>query len=89
MAEVLCVHRQVKLLNKAAAVSKKKPNAAVVVISYMRSRASRPYQQRPGFAAQASTFSREHELLQPGFRPISSKGAASNDSRCGNADLIS
>src|SRR6202048_61154 len=34
MAEVLCVYRQVKLLKNAAAVSKKKSNDAVAVISY-------------------------------------------------------
>src|SRR5438105_9277774 len=34
MAEVLCVYRQVKILKKSAAVSKKKSNDEVAVISY-------------------------------------------------------
>ena len=34
MAEVLCVYRQVKILKKAAAVSKKKPSDAVAIVSY-------------------------------------------------------
>ena len=34
MAEVLCVYRQVKLLKKTAAASRKKPRDAVAVISY-------------------------------------------------------
>src|SRR5271170_3975622 len=46
MAEVLCVYRQVKILKKAAAVSKKKPSDAVAVISYDENRVSRP-SQRP------------------------------------------
>jgi len=34
MAECLCVYRQVKILKKAAAVSKKKRATPVAVISY-------------------------------------------------------
>ena len=51
MAEVLCVYRQVKILKKAAAVSKTKPSDQVAIVSYdekpgiglaTRSRVSRP-----------------------------------------------
>jgi hypothetical protein len=46
MAEVLCVYRQVKILKKATAVSKKKPSDAVAIISY---------DEKPGIQAIAST----------------------------------
>src|ERR1700674_1160113 len=46
MAEVLCVYRQVKILKKSAAVSKKKSNDAVAVISY---------DEKPGIQAIATT----------------------------------
>jgi hypothetical protein len=46
MAEVLCVYREVRLLKKAAAVSKKKPNDAVAIISY---------DEKPGIQAIATT----------------------------------
>src|SRR5271156_2282739 len=46
MAEVLCVYRQVKILKRAAAVSKKKPSDAVAVISY---------DEKPGIQAIATT----------------------------------
>jgi transposase len=65
IAEVLCVYRQVKILKKATAVSKKKPSDAVAIISY---------DEKPGIQAIASTapdlppepgvhatFTREHE----------------------------
>src|SRR5580658_6028411 len=67
MAEVLCVYREVKILKRAAAVSKAKerPNDAVAIISY---------DEKPGIQAIATTapdlppepgvhatFAREHE----------------------------
>jgi hypothetical protein len=65
MAEVLCVYRQVKLLKKATAASRKKPSDAGAVISY---------DEKPGIQAIATTapdlppvpgmhatFAREHE----------------------------
>src|SRR6202011_1040402 len=70
MAEVLCVYRQVKILEKSAAVSKKKSNDAVAVISY---------DEKPGIQAIATTapdlppvpgvhatFAREHEYKRHG-----------------------
>src|ERR1700685_1202903 len=70
MAEVLCVYRQVKVLKKAAAVSKKKPTDAVAIISY---------DDKPGIQAIATTapdlppepgvyatFAREHEYKRHG-----------------------
>src|SRR5205807_3772135 len=70
MAEVLCVYRQVKILKKSAAVSKKKSNDAVAVISY---------DEKPGIQAIATTapdlppvpgvhatFAREHEYKRHG-----------------------
>ena len=70
MAEVLCVYRQVKILKKAAAVSKKKPSDAVAIISY---------DEKPGIQAIATTapdlppepgvhatFAREHEYKRYG-----------------------
>ena len=70
MAEVLCVYRQVKILKQSAAVSKKKPNDAVAVISY---------DEKPGIQAIATTapdlppvpgmhatFAREHEYKRHG-----------------------
>src|SRR6202167_5987138 len=46
MAEVLCVYRQVKVLKKAPAVSKKKPSDAVAIVSY---------DEKPGIQAIATT----------------------------------
>ena len=46
MAEVLCVYREVKVMKKAAAVSKKKPSDAVAIISY---------DEKPGIQAIATT----------------------------------
>ncbi len=46
MAEVPCVYRQVKILKKAAAVSKKKPSDAVAIVSY---------DEKPGIQAIATT----------------------------------
>ena len=70
MAEVLCVYRQVKVLKKAAAVSKKKPSDAVAIVSY---------DEKPGIQAIATTapdlppepgvhatFAREHEYKRHG-----------------------
>ena len=70
MADVLCVYRQVKMLKKAAASSKKKPNDPVVVISY---------DEKPGIQALATTapdlppkpgihptFARDHEYKRHG-----------------------
>src|SRR6202011_126832 len=70
MAEVLCVYRQVKILKKSAAVSKKKSNDAVAGISY---------DEKPGVQAIATTapdlppvpgvhatFAREHEYKRHG-----------------------
>src|SRR5471030_512486 len=70
MAQVLCVYRQVKILKKAAAVSKKKPSDAVAIVSY---------DEKPGIQAIATTaldlppvpgvhatFAREHEYKRHG-----------------------
>lgn len=70
MAEVLCVYRQVKILRKAAASSKKKPSNPVAVISY---------DEKPGIQALATTaadlppkpgiyptFARDHEYKRHG-----------------------
>jgi transposase len=70
MAEVLCVYRQVKILKKATASSKKKPSDAVAIISD---------DEKPGIQAIASTapdlppepgvratFTREHEYKRHG-----------------------
>jgi len=72
MAEVLCVYRQVKILKRAAAVSKAKkgPSDAVAIISY---------DEKPGIQAIATTapdlppepgvhatFAREHEYKRYG-----------------------
>src|SRR6202047_1209798 len=71
MAEVLCVYRQVKILKKSAAVSKKnKPSDAVAIVSY---------DEKPGIQAIATTapdlppdpgvyatFAREHEYKRYG-----------------------
>jgi transposase len=70
MAEVLCVYRQVKILKKAAASSKKKPSDPVAVISY---------DEKPGIQALATTapdlppkpgiyptFARDHEYKRHG-----------------------
>src|ERR1700726_3805307 len=70
MAEVLCVYRQVKVLKKAAAVSKKKPSDAVAIVSY---------DEKPGIQAIGTTapdlppepgvhapFAREHEYKRHG-----------------------
>src|SRR5207249_6541516 len=46
MAEVLCVYRQVKILKKAAAASKKKPGKPVAIVSY---------DEKPGIQAIATT----------------------------------
>jgi hypothetical protein len=46
MAEVLCVYREVRILKKAAAVSKKEPGDAVAIISY---------DEKPGIQAIATT----------------------------------
>ena len=46
MAEVLCVYRQVKILKKAAAVSKTKPSDQVAIVSY---------DEKPGIQAIATT----------------------------------
>ena len=65
MAEVLCIYRQVRILKKAAAVSKQNPSNQVAVVSY---------DEKPGIQAVATTapdlqpkpgvhatFAREHE----------------------------
>jgi len=70
MAQVLCVYRQVKILKKATAVSKKKPSDAVAIVSY---------DEKPGIQAIATTapdlppepgvhatFAREHEYKRHG-----------------------
>ena len=70
MAEVLCVYRQVKILKKAAAVSKTKPSDQVAIVSY---------DEKPGIQAIAmtvpdlpsgpgvhATFAREHEYKRHG-----------------------
>ena len=70
MAEVLCVYRKVKLLKKAAARSKQKPNERVAVVSY---------DEKPGIQAIATTspdlppkpgvhasFARDHEYKRHG-----------------------
>jgi hypothetical protein len=46
MAEVLCVYREVRILKRAAAVSKKGPSEAVAIISY---------DEKPGIQAIATT----------------------------------
>jgi hypothetical protein len=69
MAEVLCVYRQVKLLKKATAVSKKKPRDVAII----------SYDEKPGIQAIATiapdlppkpgvhaTFAREHEYKRHG-----------------------
>jgi hypothetical protein len=45
MAEVLCVYRQVKILKKAAAASKKKPTAVTII----------SYDEKPGIQAIETT----------------------------------
>jgi transposase len=70
MAEVLCVYRQVKIMQKAAARAKTKPCDAVAIVSY---------DEKPGIQAIASTapdlppvpgahatFAREHEYQRHG-----------------------
>jgi transposase len=70
MAEVLCLYRQVKILKKAAAASKKKKPAEVAIISY---------DEKPGIQAIETTapdlppepgvhatFAREHEYKRRG-----------------------
>ena len=70
MAEVLCVYRKVKLLKKAAARSKQKPNNRVAIVSY---------DEKPGIQAIATTspdlppepgvhatFARDHEYKRHG-----------------------
>jgi transposase len=70
MAEVRCVYREVRILKKAAAVSKKAPGDAVAIISY---------DEKPGIQAIATTapdlppepgvhatFAREHEYVRHG-----------------------
>ena len=46
MAEVLCIYRKVKLLEKAAARPKRKPNDRVAIVSY---------DEKPGIQAIATT----------------------------------
>ena len=70
MADVLCVYRKVKLLKKAAVVSKKEPSDALAIISY---------DEKPGIQAIATTspdlppepgvhatFARDHEYKRHG-----------------------
>src|SRR6202048_4696804 len=70
MAEVLCVYRKVKVLKKAAALSKNKPSDRVAIISY---------DEKPGIQAIATTspdlppkpgvhatFARDHEYKRHG-----------------------
>ena len=70
MAKVLCIYRQVKILKKAAAVSKTKPSEQVAIVSY---------DEKPGIQAIATTapdlppdpgvyatFAREHEYKRHG-----------------------
>jgi transposase len=70
MAEVLCVYRKVKVLKKAAALSKTKPSDRVAIISY---------DEKPGIQAIATTspdlppepsvhatFARDHEYKRHG-----------------------
>src|SRR5207247_10044543 len=70
MAEVLCVYRQVKILKKPAAASKKTPGEPVAIVSY---------DEKPGIQAIATTapdlppvpslhasFAREHEYKRHG-----------------------
>jgi transposase len=70
MAQVLCVYRKVKLLKKAAATAKRKPDDAVAIISY---------DEKPGIQAIATTspdlppqphvhptFARDHEYERKG-----------------------
>jgi hypothetical protein len=69
MAEVLCVYRQVKILKKAAAASKQKPNEVAII----------SYDEKPGIQAIETTapdlppepgvhatFAREHEYKRHG-----------------------
>ena len=70
MAEVLCVYRQVKLLKKVAAASRKKPSDAVAVISYDEkpriqaiTTTAPNLPQVPGVHA---IFAREHEYKRHG-----------------------
>ena len=58
MAEVLCVYREVKILKKAAAVSKKTPGDAVAIISY---------DEKPGM--QALTTTAPDLPPEPGMQP--------------------
>jgi len=74
MAEVLCVYRQVKLLKKVAAASRKKP--AVAVISYDEkpriqaiTTTAPNLPQVPGVHA---TFAREHEY-KPYFPQVAGR----------------
>jgi hypothetical protein len=99
MAEVLCVYRQVKILNQAAAVSKakKRPSGAVAIISY---------NEKPGIQAIATTapdlppepgvhatFAREREYTRHP-RPASgrglnrSRGRALRHAACGMGNTI-
>lgn len=70
MTKVLCVYRKVKILKKAAAVTKRKPSDAVAIISY---------DEKPGIQAIATTgpdlppepgahaaFARDHEYKRQG-----------------------
>src|ERR1700749_2962839 len=70
MAEVLCVYREVRILKRAAAVSKKGPSEAVAILSY---------DEKPGIQAIATTapdlppqpgghvtFARDHEYKRHG-----------------------
>jgi transposase len=70
MAEVLCVYRQVRILKKAAAGSKREPSNQVAIVSY---------DEKPGIQAVATTapdlppkpgvhatFAREHEYKRYG-----------------------
>ena len=71
MAEVLCVYRKGKLLKRAAARSKRKPNGRVAIVSY---------DEKPGIQAIATTspdlpaepgvhatFARDHEYKRHGM----------------------
>jgi homeodomain-containing protein len=70
MAEVLCVYRKVKVLKKAAALSKTKPSDRVAIISYDEkpgiqaiATTSRDLPPKPGVHA---TFARDHEYKRHG-----------------------
>src|ERR1700676_457110 len=72
MAEVLCVYRKVKVLKKAAALSKTKPSDRVAIISYDEkpgiqaiATTSRDLPPKPGVHA---TFARDHEYKRHGSR---------------------